>query len=64
VYELKCYWGEDIAAAIVAVLVAAGKRDSSDLRALAAIVHVPWAIVERAVRAQAGQGEDVLEMAR
>jgi len=44
----------DIAAAIVAVLVASGKSDSQDLRALAAVVRVPWAAVEAAYWRQVG----------
>jgi len=51
---------EDIAAAIVAVLVASGKSDSQDLRALAAVVRVPWAVVEAAYWRQMGKAKEVM----
>jgi len=45
---IAVWFQADIAAAIVAVLVASGKDDSKDLRALAAVMRVPWQVVEEA----------------
>lgn len=52
---LDIWFREDIAAAIVAVLVAKGSPDSHDLRALAAVVRVPWRVVEAAYWEQVGE---------
>lgn len=58
---LELWFRDDIAAAIVAVLVASGKADSRDLRALAAVVRVPWSVIETAYRQQVGEKVEVRE---
>jgi hypothetical protein len=57
--SLAIWFQEDIAAAIVAVLVAKGHPDSLDLRALAAVVRVPWCVIEQAYRQQVGEKVEV-----
>ena len=59
---LDVWFQSDIAAAIVAVLVASGKSDSQDLRALAAVVRVPWAVVEAAYWQQVGAKVKIKEV--
>ena len=51
---LSVWFQEDIAAAIVAVMVARDISDSRDLRALASVMRIPWAAIQRAYREQEG----------
>jgi len=54
---LDIYFREDLAGAIVAVLVARGTPDSRDLMALASVCRIPWAAVRKAYYAQVGERE-------
>ena len=54
---LDVYFREDLAGAIVAVLVANGSPDSRDLMTLATMWRIPWSRVREAYRAQVGERE-------
>jgi len=54
---LDVYFREDLAGAIVAVLVANGSPESHDLMTLATMWRIPWGQVRRAYWAQVGERE-------
>ena len=51
---LDVYFRDDIAGFIVGILVEKGSPDSRDLRALAALVRMPWTVIEAAYWQQMG----------